>query len=176
LSLKLKGSPARPEVSGPVLLKDARLTGFDLGSKLRSLASFTGGRLGSATASGTEIRSLSFTLHAGSGTVITDRLSADIAGIGAANGSGTIRPGGVLDYHLALKLNELVPGNGGPSGLANKLAGSLPPTWARRVQGAVNYLSRGPMKNGLPLLIRGTARKPSITPDLGALLPAERHH
>ena len=81
-----------------------------------------------------------------------------------------------MDYRLALRLNELVPGNGGPTGLASELAGALPPTWARRLQSAIKYLSQGPMKNGVPLLIRGTARKPTVTPNLGALLPAERHH
>ena len=176
LSLEVKGSPARPEVSGPVRLEVVRLNGFDLGSKLRSLANFTGGRLGSATVSGTQFRSLSFTLHTGLGIVITDHLSAEIAGIGTATGSGSIGPGGALDYHLALKLNELVPGNGGPSGLANEVVGSLPPVWARRLQGAIKYLGQGPMKNGVPLLIRGTAHKPTVMPDLGALLPAERHH
>ena len=133
-----------------------------------------GGRLGSATANGTEIRSLGFTLHAGTGTVTTDHLSAEIAGIGTITGSGNIGPGAALDYRLRLKLNELVPNSGGAAGLANDLAGALSPTWARRLQGAIRYLSQGPMKNGVPLLIRGTARKPTVTPDIGALLPAER--
>ena len=175
LSLEVKGSPAHPEVNGPVQLEAARLAGFDLGSKLRSLANFTGGRLGSATVSGTEFRSLNFTIHTGLGTVVTDHLSAEVAGIGTATGAGSIGTGGALDYRLALKLDQLVPGNGGPSRLASELAGALPPAWARRLQGAIKYLSQGPMKNGIPLLIRGTARKPSITPDLGALLPAQRH-
>ncbi len=175
LSLDVSGAPAHPEVSGPVQLEGARLAGFDLGSRLRTLAKFTGGGLGSATASGTEIRSLSFTLRAGSGYVRTDHLGAEITGIGTATGSGSIGPGGALDYRLSLKLNELVPGNGGPSGLASDLADSLPAAWARRLQGAIKYLSQGPMRNGVPLLIGGTARKPTVSPDLGALLPAERH-
>ncbi len=175
LQLHLEGALAHLEVSGPVRLEGTRLAGFDLGSKLRSLSSFTGGRLGSSTAQGTELRSLSFVLHTGLGTVVTDGLAADIAGIGTATGAGSIGPGGTLDYRLALKLNELIPGEGGPSGLANQIAGALSPTWARRLQGAVRYLSQGPMRNGVPLLIRGTARRPTVTPDLGALMPAERH-
>lgn len=174
LQLQVEGPLAHPEVSGPVRLEGTRLAGFDLGARLRSLASFTGGRLGSATAQGTELRSLSFVLHTGAGLVVTDQIVADIAGVGTATGTGNIGPGGTLDYRLTLKLNELVAGEGGPSGLANQIAGALSPTWARRLQGAVRYLSQGPMRNGVPLLIRGTARKPSVTPDLGALLPGER--
>ncbi len=174
LSLAVQGPLAHPEVNGPIQLLDTRLAGYDLGSKLRGLASFTGGRIGSATINGTQLRRLSLTLHAGAGPTVTDHLEADIAGIGTATGAGSIGPGGALDYRLTLKLNELIPGAGGPSGLANELVGALPPAWAQRLQGAVRYLSEGPMKNGVPVLIRGTARKPTVTPNLGALIPAER--
>ncbi len=174
LALAVAGEPANLDLSGPVRLENTRLAGFDLGAKLASLAKFTGGRLGSATVSGTNIRSLALDLHVGNGLVRTDNLAFSVAGIGPGTGSGTVGPGGALNYKVSLKLTELVSGPDGGSGLARDLASQLPRGWRGFARGAIDYLASGPMKNGIPILIGGTTRRPTFTPNLGALIPAER--
>ncbi len=172
LALAVQGSPADLRVSGPVRLDGTNLTGFNLGSKLASLARFTGGHLGSVGTTGTSIRSLSVQLHTGAGQVRTDDLNADIAGLGRITGAGSVGEGATLHYTLLLKLEEVTAGAGGGAGLARSIAGGLPGGWAAKALQVVNALASGPLRNGIPLLVGGTARHPSIAPDLNALFPA----
>ncbi len=169
-ALDLNGSPGNLTLDGPVALDDTRLNGYDLAGKLASLARFTGGRLGSTTASpGTAIRSLRLTLHSEPGSIQTSNLAADIAGVGRITGDGTIGDGATLHYALRLRLEELTAGVGGGANLARGIASGLPGNWAAKAMGIIDALSSGPMKNGIPLLVGGTARHPTITPNLGVL-------
>ncbi len=173
-SLAVSGETANLAIQGPVQLTGTRLMGFDLGSKLTSLSKFTGGRIGSVSSPGTTIRSLRLDLHTGNGQIATDHIIADIASIGVATGAGSIGEGASLHYSLSLKVDELIPGPDGGAGLARDLASRLPGAWAGRAMGAIAYLSKGAMKNGFPILIGGTAHHPTVTPNLGALIPRER--
>jgi hypothetical protein len=174
LAVKVAGPVSNLSIDGPVSLANTRLNGFDLGARLASLARFTGGRIGSATVSGTGIRSLRLDLHSADGVIHTGNLAFDVAGIGPGTGSGSIARGGALNFKLSLKLSELVPGTDGGAGLARQLAAQLPPSLAGLARNAIDSLAAGPMKNGIPILVGGTAQHPTITPNLGALLPAER--
>ena len=173
-SMVVQESAQERTISGPVRLEGTRLTGFDLGAKLASLSKYTGGRIGSATVAGTNVRSLAMDVRVAGGEVRTDNIAADIAGLGTATGAGTVRQGGVLDYRMLLKLSELVPGPGGAADLARGVAGQLRGAWAARALSAVNWLASGPLKNGVPILIGGTSHHPTFTPDLGALIPASK--
>lgn len=173
-SLAVSGASSNLTITGPLRVVGTRLMGFDLGSKLASLSKYTGGRLGSTGGSGTTIRSLSLDLHTGNGQIVTDNISAEIAGIGIVTGAGSVGEGATLHYGLSLKLNELVSGSDGGAGLARDLAKGLPGAWASRALGAIDYLNKGPMKNGIPILIGGTARHPTVTPNIGALLPPNK--
>ncbi len=80
-------------ISGPVRLNNTQLAGFDLGSKLHTLSQLTGGKIGSATGSGTNIRSLSMNIREAGGAIQTDNIALDVAGVGTATGAGTVSAG-----------------------------------------------------------------------------------
>ena len=112
-TLTVSGSSANPVISGPVRLNNTQLAGFDLGSKLQTLSQLTGGKIGSATGSGTNIRSLSMNVRAAGGGIQTDNIALDVAGVGTATGAGSVSPAGALNYNVVLKLTELAGGASG---------------------------------------------------------------
>src|ERR1700733_89799 len=122
-ALTVSGSSANPVISGPVRLNNTQLAGFDLGSKLQTLSQLTGGKIGGATGSGTNIRSLSMNIHEAGGAIQTDNIALDVAGVGTATGAGSVSPAGALNYNVVLKLTELAGGASGNSAPAAGAAG-----------------------------------------------------
>ena len=181
-SLTVSGSTGAPVISGPVKIENTQLAGFDLGSKLSELSRFTGGRIGSATGSGTHIRSLSMNVREEGGAIRTDNVALAVAGVGTATGAGSVSAGGALDYNVLLKLTELTGtpggstaatassqggGGGGLAGLAGGLAGLIPGG-----SGGGNVLSGlagGVMKQGIPVAIVGTTSNPRFEPNVRGL-------
>jgi AsmA protein len=174
-SLAVTGTTANPVISGPVKVNNTQLAGFDLGSKLSALSSFTGGRIGSATGPGTNIRSLSMNIREEGGGIRTDNIALDVAGVGTATGSGTVSPGGALNYNTVLKLTGLTAGGGGSAPAANAggkaaiagaLAGFIP---GGSSGGAAGGIASAAMKNGIPVAIGGTTSNPTFTPNVASL-------
>jgi hypothetical protein len=160
-----------------VKVNNTQLAGFDLGSKLSALSSFTGGRIGSATGPGTNIRSLSMNIREEGGGIRTDNIALDVAGVGTATGSGTVSPGGALNYNTVLKLTGLTAGGGGSApptntggggkaALVGALAGYIP---GGSGGGAAGGIASSAMKNGIPVAIGGTTSNPTFTPNVASL-------
>ena len=190
-ALTVSGSTANPVISGPVRLDNTQLAGFDLGAKLQGLAKLTGGRIGGATGSGTNIRYLSMEVHEQGGGIRTDKVAVDVAGVGTATGGGSVGAGGALNYNVLLKLTELTgglagggsnsaagpaqSGGGGVAGLAGGLAGLIPGggggggIGSIKGLGAVGGLAGGALKSGIPVAITGTTSHPTFTPDVSRL-------
>lgn len=133
-TLTVSGSTANPVISGPVRLSNTQLAGFDLGAKLQTLSQLTGGKIASATGSGTNIRSLSMNVREAGGAIQTDNIALDVAGVGTATGAGTVSAAGALNYNMVLKLTGLTAGpsanqpaasSGGAGGVLGGLAGAL---------------------------------------------------
>ncbi len=179
-ALTVSGSSANPVVTGPVRLSNTQLAGFDLGSKLQMLSQLTGGKIGSATASGTNIRSLSMnTRHAG-GATQTDNIALDVDGVGTATGAGTVSAAGALNYNMLLKLTGLVGGSagnqpaapaggGGAGGLLGSVAGLLGGGAAGGSLGTLGGVATAALKNGVPVAIGGTTSNPTFAPNLRGL-------
>jgi len=174
-SLAVTGTTANPVISGPVKVNNTQLAGFDLGSKLQALSSFTGGRIGSATGPGTNIRSLSMNIREEGGGIRTDNIALDVAGVGTATGAGAVSSGGALNYNMVLKLTGLTTGGGGSAPAANAggkaamagaLAGFIP---GGSSGGAAGGIASSAMKNGIPVAIGGTTSNPTFTPNVGSL-------
>ena len=181
-TLAVTGSTARPTISGPVEVNGTQLAGFDLGAKLQTLSKLTGGKIGSATGSGTNIRSLSMLLQESGGAIRTDKLAVDVVGVGTAAGAGTVSAAGALDYNLLLKLTGLVGGgatpaaasapaksSGGLGGLAGLAGGFAGGGGAGAGLGALGGLTGGLLKAGIPVTIGGTTSNPTFMPNLGGL-------
>ncbi len=176
--LTVSGSTASPVISGPVSLSNTQLAGFDLGSKLSTLSKLTGGRVGTATGSGTNIRSLSMNLQVANNNIRTDKLALDVTGLGTATGAGTVAASGALNYNVLLKLTGLVSGGGsasapaasagGVSGLLGGLSGLIPSGGAGSL-GSLGNITSAALKNGVPVAIGGTTSNPTFTPDLSHL-------
>ena len=180
-NLTVSGSTASPIISGPVSLSNTQLAGFDLGAKLQGLSKLTGGRIGSATGSGTNIRSLSMDVREQAGNIRTDRVSLDVAGVGTATGAGSVSEGGALNYNMLLKLTGLVNtstgsapasnnAGGGVAGLVGGLAGFIPGGAAGGAGlGSIGGIAGSVLKNGIPVEIAGTTSNPTFAPRIGSI-------
>ncbi len=176
-ALTVSGSSASPVVSGPVRLDNTQLAGFDLGSKLQSLSQLTGGRIGSATGSGTNIRSLSMVLQEQGSAIRTDNIALDVTGVGTATGAGTISAAGALNYNVLLKLNGLISSSsgsgaassaqGGIAGIAGALSGFIP--GGAGSVASLGGLAGAALRNGVPVAIGGTTSNPTFAPNLSKL-------
>ena len=178
-ALTVSGSSASPVISGPVRINNTQLAGFDLGSKLKTLSQLTGGKLGGATGSGTNIRSLSMNIREAGGGIQTDNIALDVAGVGTATGAGSVSPAGALNYNVVLKLTGLTGGSstspaataggGGTAALLGGLAGMVPGGAAAGGLGSIGGLAGGLLKNGIPVAIGGTTSNPTFAPNLAGL-------
>jgi hypothetical protein len=177
-ALTVSGSSASPVISGPVRLSNTQLAGFDLGSKLQTLSQLTGGRIGSATGSGTNIRSLSMNVRQAGGNIQTDNIALDVAGVGTASGAGTVSAAGALNYNVVLKLTGLtgapaantatVNTGGGAAALLGGLAGMIQGGGGNAAAGlgSVGGIAGSVLRNGIPVAIAGTTSNPTFTPNL----------
>jgi AsmA protein len=180
-ALNVTGSSANPIISGPVSVANTQLAGFDLGSKLQTLSQLTGGKIGSATGSGTTIRSLSMNVQVAGGNIRTDKVALDVAGVGTASGAGTVAASGALNYNMVLKLTGLISSSGtssaapssagGVAGLAGALSGFIPggAGGAAAGLGGIGGLASAALKNGIPVAIGGTTSNPTFSPNLSHL-------
>jgi len=180
-ALTVSGSTANPVISGPVRLDNTQLAGFDLGAKLQELSRFTGGRIGAATGSGTNIRSLSMEVREAGGGIRTDRVALDVAGVGTATGAGSVSEGGGLDYNMILKLTGLTAGPaggsgaaaqgaaGGLGGLVGGLAGLIPGGGGGGNLATISGIAGGVLRNGIPVAIGGTTSNPTFAPNVRGL-------
>jgi len=143
-NLTITGPVNRLVTSGPVSLANAKLAGFDLGSKLGALSSLAGVAKGADT----QIQTLSADLRIDPETIRLDKLSLVVPGIGSIAGSGTIAASHALDFKMAARV-----GNSGSTlgGLASLVGGS----------GATG---------GIPFLIHGTTSNPIFEPDVNGMV------
>jgi AsmA protein len=182
-ALTVSGSTANPVISGPVRVNNTQLAGFDLGSKLKTLSDLTGGKVGGATGSGTNIRSLSMNVREAGGGIQTDNIALDVTGLGTATGGGSVSPAGALNYNVILKLTGLVGSSGSTAKAGGATAGLLGGLGGLIPGGAgavIGGLAGAVLKNGIPVAIGGTTSNPTFSPNLSKMVsgvgtsPAQR--
>jgi AsmA protein len=146
LNMTISGPMDRLVTSGPINLSNARMTGFDLGSKMKVLATFAG----IPNTSDTLIQTMASDLRLGTDGIRADNFSLIVPSIGSLSGNGTISPTQELNFKMAAKLDSAASSS---SALAN-LAGLA-----------------GMQKNGagIPFRIRGTTSNPVFVPDLAGI-------
>jgi AsmA protein len=141
-NLDITGTAQDPVITGPIRLSNSKLAGFDLGSKLSSIAKLSGAKTGLDTS----IENFSTDARVAADGVRTDKINLTIPALGVLTGSGTISPGGAMEFKMTALLN------GAMATAVTKLAGL------------------GDQAQSVPFFIRGTTSNPSFVPDMGGLL------
>ncbi len=108
-SLTIDGPADRLVTSGPVSLSNAKLAGFDLGSKMGALSSFAGVPKGTDTM----IQTLSADLRIAPEGMRMDKLLVVVPAIGSISGSGTIAANHALNFKMAAKVGNASSAAGG---------------------------------------------------------------
>src|SRR4051812_15361149 len=139
-NLSLDGPLDHLVTTGPINVANTKLTGFNLGEKMKTLSALAGVNTGSETM----IQQLSSTLRVAPEGIQASNLNLILPQIGAITGNGTIGSNNGLNFKMLAKLN-----NGGG------------------VMGGLSQLTTlGQSKGQLPFLIQGTTANPVFVPDV----------
>jgi AsmA protein len=130
-------------ITGPVRLANTKLSNFDLGSKLGSLAAFAGKSVSSPD---TSIQNASLNAQVAPEGTKADNINLTLPAIGVITGAGTVSPAGALAFKMVADLH------GGMVGGLSKVAGE------------------GSGKGGIPFAIEGTTSSPKFVPDVGGVV------
>jgi AsmA protein len=148
MNLALSGPVDHLTITGPVNLSDAKLAGFNAGSKLGALGSFAG--LGGKGGSDTEIKTLSTHVRVDSSGTHAEDLNVVVPSIGTITGNANISPTGQLDCKMVAKLSA---GGDAMSGVASRVSSF-----------------GGGSQGGVPFKISGTTSNPVFLPDIGGMV------
>ncbi len=140
--LAISGSPATMVITGPVRLSNTKLAGFDMGSKLGALSSFTGKTAGSPD---TSIQNASLNARVAPEGTRADGINVTIPSLGTVTGAGSISPAGALDFKMQADLH------GGMAGGLTERAGL------------------GGSNQPIPFSIEGTTSDPKFVPNVGGI-------
>jgi AsmA protein len=144
LNLTAEGPLDRLVINGPVSISNTHLSGYNLGSKLGALASFTGSK---STSTDTLIQTFSSTVHMAPDGIQANNIVLDVPSMGNLTGNGVISSDNSLNFKMLLKFT------GGAGNTLGSLTGGL-------VGGA--------QSSGLPFLIEGKTTNPEFRPDLNS--------
>lgn len=145
-------------ITGPVSLSNTRLSGFNLGSKLAAISMLNS--LSGGTGNVTEIQTFRADLRDTQQAITASNILAVVPSLGQATGSGTILPGGQLNFNMLAKLSS----QGGLGAIATGVMSALP-----------GLLGSRAATNGIPLTVRGTTSSPSFGVDTGLLGSSNNH-
>jgi AsmA protein len=150
-NLNITGPSSGPTISGPVEVDNTKLAGFDLSSKIGGLKPVSNSQ------GGTVIQTVRANVASSSEGTRIDNLYTSVPSLGTATGSGTVAPGGGLNFQVVAKINTT-------SGVgAQALAG------ANAANGILGQAISTAAANGIPVHISGTTSNPVIQADLSKL-------
>ena len=141
-NLAVNGPTNKLIITGNINLQNAKLAGFDLGSKLGALSAFSG----VAKSADTSIQKLTTDLRVAPEGIQTTNLDLVMPSIGEITGNGTVGADKSLNYKMRASLN-------GPGNLIGGLAG-------------------GAGKTAIPFAIQGTTSDPKFIPDAAGMAGA----
>ncbi len=154
-NLNLAGPLSKLITTGNVGLFNGKLAGFDLGSKMSSIASLAGIKSGKDL----DIQKLTTNLRMAPDGLKAENFVAVVPAVGNLSGAGTVDSKNNLDFKMAAMLTSTLGDVGSPvsdaSGLLSKATGG----------------GSGGCKSGttVPFQIKGTTADPKFIPDVGGL-------
>ncbi|PYU28717.1 MAG: hypothetical protein DMG31_19370 [Acidobacteria bacterium] len=140
-NLAINGPVDKLVISGPVNLSNAKLTGFDLGSRMSAISAFGGINKGGDT----EIQTFSSDFRVAPEGIRSENLNLVVPSIGSITGNGTIS----IDHKLDFKMIAHLGGQGSS------------------VQAS---LAKAAGSGGIPFKVQGTTSNPQIVPDLEGIV------
>jgi AsmA protein len=186
-NLKVAGAIGRLVATGSAGLFKARLTGFDLGSKMRVISAFTGLQTGNDL----DIERLTTNVRLAPDGLRFDHFTGVIASLGQITGAGTIDARNNLHFGMVATLaNATLPNPvsavGGGGGAAEAIGSAIGTTGvlggllgtitrgstAGKIAGAAGHVAgaTGHVANQrIPFLVEGTTSNPQIIPDLSGV-------
>jgi len=145
--LTIAGPLDRLVITGPADVSNARIAGFDLGSKMGSLVSF-----GRRPASGdTAIDTLKAVLRIAPDGMQAQDILVVMPAIGSMTGHGTVAPSGAIHFVMLGRMN---------AGNAANVVGD--------VMSRATGFGLPASSNAIPFRIEGTTANPVFVPDVGA--------
>jgi len=145
--LTIAGPLDRLVITGPADVSNARIAGFDLGSKMGSLVSF-GHRPGSGD---TAIDTLKAGLRIAPDGMQAQEILVVMPAIGSMTGHGTVAPSGAIHFVMLGRMN---------AGNAANVVGD--------VMSRATGFGLPSSSNAIPFRIEGTTANPVFVPDVGA--------
>jgi AsmA protein len=156
-NLNIKGPTNKLVTDGNIGLFNAKLEGFDLGSKMSALSALTGLKTGKDL----DIEKLTTNVHMAPNGLRAENLLAVVPSLGNLAGAGTLDSKNNLDFKMAATLTGAAIGAVGGAGAG--VGGAL---------GALGGNQGGSCKGGtttIPFQIQGTAADPKFIPDVGGV-------
>jgi AsmA protein len=155
-NLNIKGPTNRLVTDGTIGLFNAKLAGFDLGSKMSAISALTGLKTGKDL----EIEKLTTNVHMAPNGLRADNFLAVVPSLGNLAGAGTLDARNNLDFKMAATLTGGAIGAVGGSGAG---IGTM--------IGAIGGSKGAGCKGGttIPFMIQGTASDPKFVPDVGGV-------
>ena len=150
-NLSSVGAADKLVTTGTIGLYNAKLAGFDLGSKMAVLSSLTG----SKTSQDTSIQKLTSNVRVAPEGIQTSAMDLVIPALGEVTGAGTMSAENNLDFKMVAALS----GGGVAGGMTDAVGGLL--------GAAGGSASSKGIK--LPFRIEGTASDPKFVPDAGGV-------
>jgi AsmA protein len=153
-NLNLAGPLSKLITTGDVGLFNGKLAGFDLGSKMSSIASLAGIKSGKDL----DIQKLTTNLRMAPDGLKAENFVAVVPAVANLSGAGTVDSKNNLDFKMVAALTSTLGAAGSPvsdaSGILGKVTGG-----------------GGGCKTGttVPFLIQGTTADPKFIPDVGGL-------
>ena len=175
-SLKTAGPADKLVTTGTIGLYDAKLAGFDLGSKMAVLNSITG----SKSSADTSIQKLTSNVRVAPEGIRTDAMDLVIPALGEVTGGGTMAADNSLDFNMVAALSSsggigavggLLGGGGGKgTKLPFKIQGTASdPKFVPDVSGVAAGVAKGMLGNLTGNLTKGQKGKPGLGDALGGL-------
>jgi AsmA protein len=176
-NLELNGPTNKLVTSGNVGMFNAKLAGFDLGSKLAAVSHLVGINTGKDL----DIEKMTTDLHVAPTGLQAQNFQAVVPSLGTLVGNGTIDAKNELDFKMAATLKNAIGGAAGAAGGAatgaasDAIGGLLGKVTGGAASGAAGGLL-GNCKNAnggsgptLPFQIKGTTKDPKFIPDVGGV-------
>jgi AsmA protein len=156
-NLNVKGPTSKLVTDGNIGLFNAKLEGFDLGSKMSAVSALTGLKTGKDL----DIEKMTTNVHMAPNGLRADNFLAVVPSLGNLAGAGTLDSKNNLDFKMAATLNSGAVGAIGGAGAG-----------VGGVMGALGGSKNGNCKGGtttIPFMVQGTASDPKFVPDIGGV-------